>query len=1094
MVKMKHFVTALAVSAMCLLAPMQNVSAAESDNTGAQSDGQTYTQEYTLEVQSEDAVLGASYRTDFSKEINAEKVKDVKFYKIGDYLAMTCKVDIGIVPSGSTLMVSYRDADGEFIDITSSGNSKLNDEDTYTAAVIFGDDVKVGDKVALYAFTDIYNSTCKDDNTKEIVRFITIGEPEEWKGQAWYSYVYAGDDVSSYSIHANISGDMEISDSAYYALYSGDKLVAKSRSLGPRYSVNAMYLDGVSLYFNYNDVYDFEGMVYANKTLAAGKYEVKLIDGDKVYDFGERFTVQSEKIIYNPYSSIGYGSSSPIISVSTDGYTGAELLVELVDADGKVIATSNGGEYTVGSSNVLSFKLKSDYKLDDINKMSDLKIVVKSLDGTELYRGTYSGRYGVSAIFYDYYDDCVYAATCGIPDGTVVTASFTDSSSTPSKSYKTEGVVNEGRVFFYFTENGERLDLTTMIPDGQTSNYFSITLSWKNGDNDMSRYSSIDVYDNNRTDTTIFNTSRIENWYPVGTTPVTADIDIAASSLKSAGLEESTTYTFRVSTVSYYSSSSKYDKSEEIDAVVTPIIKTYGSGDIEGFNFKADIPVEALEAGRYYIILTPNTASSSLAYSTRVYSFSVADYGYMYSSIGCARITGDDTPYIYVKVPEYMRNTADADKLSFNITDVLGNPVDVQFTYSSSAADNSGWYFKVIGADLNANYYITANYDGSPVYALGDEGVKRKDVASYIGKVTPSTNVYFSSETKDGKETSEYYKLTSYIDGAKLEIREAGKFDVLRTMDIKKGYNYFTEDFLAGLSYDKLQFQYELKVIDADGKYVTSTTGYLASSNKAYESFDEEDDDTDNKLSGIVLAEDGNYYYYVNGAVATSFTGLAANDMGTFYFVNGKLDFSFNGFVYQNDTWWCVAGGRVCPDYTGLWSDAAVGWWYVKDGKIDFSFNGFVPFGDAWWCVAGGRVCFEYTGLWSDADVGWWYVENGAINFGFNGYVPFADAWWCVAGGRVCFEYTGLWSDANVGWWYTENGAINFGFNGLVPFGDAWWCVAGGRVAFEYTGLWYDANVGWWYVENGVINFGFSGAVDYNGGTYNVVGGMVVFG
>ena len=1092
MVKMKHFVTALAVSAMCLLAPMQNVSAAESDNTGAQSDGQTYTQEYTLEVQSEDAVLGASYRTDFSKEINAEKVKDVKFYNVDGNLVMTYRLkNEDSLDSGWRNSVYYYENGESFYDYTTSDA----ESDGYYIFSVVSENVKVGDKIILYSYFTTYNSlTGTSDYTNEIVKFVTVKDVEEWKGSVSDYTTYVGNNDSSYYLDAYIPGDLQLSDSAYMAVYSGDGMVARSFGVLSKYASSVIIVDGVHAFMGgSSSFYNISSSVYPAKTLPAGKYSVKIVDGDKVYDLSGKFTVTDEKSVTRADRNAKYVADSPVAYVATRGYTGDELLVELVDKDGNVVATSTGGEFITDAQDCYYFKLKSEYKLDEINKMSNLKIVVKSLDGTELLSNRYYNSYGIQEMYYDYYDDCVYAATYGISDGTVVTASF----KTDDVTYESEAVANNGRVFFYFTEDGQKLDLTSKISDGQTYEYFSISLSWKD-EYDKNTSGSVYVRDVNRKTPSTYNTSKIEDWYPVGTTSITADVDISTSNLKDIELQEGTTFTFSISTSSYYSSS-EYDKVEKIDAVVTPISKTYSSGEVAGFNFKADIPVEALEAGNYYVILTSKNGDTTY---TRPYSFKVADLSYMYSYMYMTSRRGEDTPYLYINVPSYMSDTADVSKLTLNITDVLGNKTDVQLTYDADMSGKTSWYFAATGVDMDVNYYITANYNGNPMYSTDNSGLKREEVASRQGRFSLSDGASFVSlltfkkdNYKEYVEEYQKYQITCYSDDLTLEIREAGRFDILKTMALKKGYNYFTKDFLAGLSYDKLQFQYDLRVLDADGKCVTSTTGYLASSNKAYEPFDkDEDNDTDTKLSGIVLAEDGNYYYYVDGAVATSFTGLAANDMGTFYFVNGKLDFSFNGFVYQNDTWWCVAGGRVCPDYTGLWSDATVGWWYVKDGKIDFSFNGFVPFGDAWWCVAGGRVCFDYTGLWSDANVGWWYVENGAINFGFNGYVPFADAWWCVAGGRVCFDYTGLWSDANVGWWYTENGAINFGFNGLVPFGDAWWCVAGGRVAFEYTGLWYDANVGWWYVENGVINFGFSGAVDYNGGTYNVVGGMVVFG
>ena len=1093
MIKMRRVVTTLAVTAMCLLAPVQNVSAAESNNGDAQGDGQTYTQDYTLEVQSEDAVLGASYRTDFSKEIDAEKVTDVNFCKIDGKLVMTYKIKKNAASSSGWRSSMYYDENGDSVSCSSKNSTESGGY--YISSVVFGDDVKTGDKIVLYSYFNTYNSeTYTTDYTDEIVKFVTVKDAKEWTGSVSGYTTYVGDNVGSYYLNAYIPGNLQLSDSAYLAVYSGDKMVARSLGVLSKYSSSgSTYVDGVYVYVGGSfSAYNISSSVYEAKTLAVGKYSVKLVDGDKVYDFGEKFTVTDEKSVTNAYSTSTYVTSAPVINVGVNGYTGDELLVELADKAGNVIATSKGGEYMVGSSSsTYYYKLKSDYTLDEIDAMSGLSIAVKSLDGTELYSSTYYKSPELNKIYYDYYDDCVYVATYNVADGTVMTASLKADGAT----YESEGVVNDGRVFFYFTENGQKFDLTSKIPDGQNAAYFSMTVTWKDKKGTNKYGKSVNVQDYNRTASATYNTSRIESWYSVGTTSITADVDIATSSLKDVELQEGTTFTFRISTSSY-NSSSEYNKSEEVNAVVTPISKTYSSGDVAGFNFKADIPVEALEAGNYYVILTSKNGDTTY---TRPYSFKVADLSYMYSDMYTTSIIGIDTPYLRVSVPSYMSDTADVSKLTFNITDVLGNKTDLQLTYDADESGKSAWYFAATGVDKDTNYYITANYNGNPVYSTENAGLEKREFEYSVGKFGSSTNLYFTRVIRPTGSgcTEDYalYKITSYRDDAKIEIREAGRFELLKTMDLKKGYNYFTDDFLAGLSYDKLQFQYEIRVLDKNDKYITSSTGYLASSDKAYESFDEDkDDNTDTKLSGIVLAGDGNYYYYINGAVATSFTGLAANDMGTFYFINGKLDFSFNGFVNQNDTWWCVAGGRVCYDYTGLWSDATVGWWYVKDGKIDFSFNGLVPFGDAWWCVAGGRVCFEYTGLWNDATVGWWYVENGAINFAFNGYVPFADAWWCVAGGRVCFDYTGLWSDATVGWWYTENGAINFGFNGLVPFGDAWWCVAGGRVCFDYTGLWNDANVGWWYVENGAINFGFNGAVDYNGGTYNVAGGMVVFG
>ena len=64
-------------------------------------------------------------------------------------------------------------------------------------------------------------------------------------------------------------------------------------------------------------------------------------------------------------------------------------------------------------------------------------------------------------------------------------------------------------------------------------------------------------------------------------------------------------------------------------------------------------------------------------------------------------------------------------------------------------------------------------------------------------------------------------------------------------------------------------------------------------------------------------ASDGNWYYYVNGKVATNVTTVAKNVNGWWYVKNGKVDFKANT-VAKN----------------------ANGWWLIRNGKVDFSYNG----------------------------------------------------------------------------------------------------------------------------------------------------------
>ena len=228
--------------------------------------------------------------------------------------------------------------------------------------------------------------------------------------------------------------------------------------------------------------------------------------------------------------------------------------------------------------------------------------------------------------------------------------------------------------------------------------------------------------------------------------------------------------------------------------------------------------------------------------------------------------------------------------------------------------------------------------------------------------------------------------------------------------------------------------------------------------------------------NGLQAADDGNWYYYNNGQIASDFTGLAYD---------------------ENLGWWLLDRGRVAFEYNGLWGDPNLGWWLVEGGRINFDYTGlYCDANVGWWLVGGGRVCFEYNGLWGDPNLGWWLVEGGSINFGYTGlYCDANVGWWLLGGGRIAFEYNGLWGDPIYGWWLVEGGSINFGYTGLYCDANVgWWLVNGGTIAFNYNDLYCDANLGWWLVNGGSISFGYTGATSGQYGMWYVTNGTVDFG
>ena len=237
---------------------------------------------------------------------------------------------------------------------------------------------------------------------------------------------------------------------------------------------------------------------------------------------------------------------------------------------------------------------------------------------------------------------------------------------------------------------------------------------------------------------------------------------------------------------------------------------------------------------------------------------------------------------------------------------------------------------------------------------------------------------------------------------------------------------------------------------------------------------------TDNNISGLRQADDGNWYLYDNGKINTEYTGLYCDEnVGWWKISGGAIDFGYTG-LYDSPScgWWLIGCGTVAFDYNDLWYDENVGWWKISGGTIDFGYTGlYASPSCGWWLIGCGTVAFDYNDLWYDENVGWWKISGGTIDFDYTGlYASPSCGWWLIGCGTVAFDYNELWYDENVGWWKISGGAIDFGYTGLYASPNyGWWLINGGTIAFDYNGLWNDENYGVWEISGGTINFGYTG-------------------
>ncbi len=157
--------------------------------------------------------------------------------------------------------------------------------------------------------------------------------------------------------------------------------------------------------------------------------------------------------------------------------------------------------------------------------------------------------------------------------------------------------------------------------------------------------------------------------------------------------------------------------------------------------------------------------------------------------------------------------------------------------------------------------------------------------------------------------------------------------------------------------------------------------------------------------TGVAQQSDGNWYYFKNGVVQTSYTGIQNNQHGWWRIENGKVNFDATG-VYQNENgWWRVENGKVNFNASGIFQNT-YGWWRVENGKVDFTAQSIYQNPYGWWKTTNGKVTFDENGVFQN-QYGWWKVTNSKVDFSFNGIASNIYGDWFIVDGKVNFAYTG---------------------------------------------------------------------------------------
>ncbi len=262
-------------------------------------------------------------------------------------------------------------------------------------------------------------------------------------------------------------------------------------------------------------------------------------------------------------------------------------------------------------------------------------------------------------------------------------------------------------------------------------------------------------------------------------------------------------------------------------------------------------------------------------------------------------------------------------------------------------------------------------------------------------------------------------------------------------------------------------------------------------------------------INGLAQAEDGNWYYYVDGEVDTTYTGMLKNENEIWYIKSGKFDVSYTGMAKNAYGVWYINKGKLDTTYTGMvvYGGKCC---YVNKGKLDLTYTGLAKNSKGIWYMKKGVLDLTYTGMVKNA-YGVWYINKGKLDTTYTGMVLYGGKCCYVNKGKLDLTYTGLAKNSKGVWymkkgvldltytgmaknaygvWYMKNGKLDTTYTGLVLYGGKCCYVNKGKLDLTYTGI-AKNSAGWWYIKNGVFDNTYNGNVVYGGQTYTVTNGKV---
>ncbi len=220
----------------------------------------------------------------------------------------------------------------------------------------------------------------------------------------------------------------------------------------------------------------------------------------------------------------------------------------------------------------------------------------------------------------------------------------------------------------------------------------------------------------------------------------------------------------------------------------------------------------------------------------------------------------------------------------------------------------------------NTRYFEFATIDGGKVSNHAQNG---------RGKI-----LFFGSQYCDNtKGTLKNLASSDFGDVDIVYLESDYSFSVKGIENLRKEYGNQSDDIEYAYSEDYTTFPYMLEYSDMvkvnvdtfpllvyiDGnnmiQYAESKEMYSAEHVREIVDTYIHTDDSIITIEGMNKWMDGSWYYFKNGKIDTTYTGMAKNEYGWWYMKNGKLDTTYTGLAQNEYGWWYVKTGKVDTNY-----------------------------------------------------------------------------------------------------------------------------------------------------------------------------------